>query len=750
MKVIACNRAVPFSLVQGHLAALLCGSAIMIPAVSHAQDAAPANPPAAAQTQTQARAPDAPNGGEIVVTAQRRSEIARDVPLSITAQSGEQLQKAGVTDSRDLTALTPGLKMDRVGAFSVPALRGVTTQLTTAGIDVNVATYLDDVYQPSQLTGTFDLPDVQRVEVLKGPQGTLFGRNATGGAIRVFTLNPTYETTGNFSASYGNYNEVILKGFISTPLVADKLAASVSAYFLNSDGYNHDELHNDRLIGGSESWVVRGKLRYDPTDRISFLFTAYASYRSDGSTNLGLPLNGNTAYASDPEVVIPTKPYETAMNLAADVVRQHGFSLKATADLGFATLTSTTAYQKSTAYTEIDGDYAYEPSGGAQYHGHDTDRSISEELSLGSQKGHLLDYTVGLFYYDAYGQFDPLGISYPGASFAIYGRQDTTAYAAFGELYLNPVEHLQIIGGIRYSYETRDYYSALGVLGGAAPTLAYINKKSWGSATPRASIKYEILPKTNVYFTYSQGFKSGSFNTSSPADPTYVNPEHIYAYEIGIKSKPSSWLDFSLAGFFYNYKDIQVNAYANVNGIPVAVVQNAAAAHNKGIDFESVLTPLRGLAIHTGLSLLSAKFSDFPDGSVTIPITNAMGVPTGGNYTTVANLTGKHEVRAPNWTLNVTASYQTQVAHGQLELDGMLYHSDKFYFDNNNRIEQPAYTTLGARVSWSPQDTGLTFAVYGKNLTNKATIQGAFITAFADGVSYAPPRTYGVEIRYAF
>ncbi|WP_081659790.1 TonB-dependent receptor [Sphingobium baderi] len=360
------------------------------------------------------------SNGEIIVTAQRQSQIARDVPLSISAQTGEQLQKAGATDTRDLTALTPGLKMDRVGAFSIPAIRGVTTQLTTAGVDVNVATYLDDVYQPSQLTGTFDLPDVERIEVLKGPQGTLFGRNATGGAIRVFTRSPSYTTTGKFVASYGSFNEAIAKGFVSAPIVADKLAASVAGYYRRSDGYNHDLLNDGARVGGDESWLVRGKLRFDPTDRISFLATGFASYRKDGSTNRGLPLNGNTQYAQDPTVVIPTRPYDTAMNLASNVVRQHGFSLKGTVDLDAVTLTSITAYQKSTSFSRIDGDYSYTPDDtGAQYRSHSTDRSFSQELTLSSMHGHLIDYSVGIFYYNAYGQFDPLASLIHDARFRV-------------------------------------------------------------------------------------------------------------------------------------------------------------------------------------------------------------------------------------------------------------------------------------------------------------------------------------------
>ncbi|HEY3655560.1 MAG TPA: TonB-dependent receptor [Steroidobacteraceae bacterium] len=707
--------------------------------------------PALAEGESVAVASNDVQLDDIVVTAQRRSEVARDVPISITALSGDQLANAGTETTRDLTALTPGLLVDRVGAYTQPSIRGVTTQLSLAGNESNVAIYVDGIYQPSQAANTFDLPDIDRIEVLKGPQGTLFGRNATGGAIRIVTLDPTYTFTGRVSASYGNFNEAIFNGFVSAPIVDNKLAVSLAGYYRSSDGYNHNLLANGADIGSDESKLVRGKILFDVTDDLRFVVTGFWSGKRDGGATLGIPLAGNTLDATVPGAVIPNRPYNVAANGSGLQVKSSGVDLKGELKLGSATLTSLTGLTNYKADLFLDNDYGYtSDQPGSNYIAHQPDRALSEELTLASNNHGPFNYTIGYYYYDAFGSYQPIEVQsgfppYP-YDVDVYGKQYSKANAVFGEIFYDVTSRLSLIGGLRYSRETRTFYGETLGHGAPQPDPPLIAARTDGGTTPRFSARYRLTDDTNVYFTYSEGFKSGQFNTTVPsATAPSVGPEKIKAVEVGLKSKASRELEFNAAMFYYKYTDMQVNAFQTVNGIASSVFQNAAAARIYGLDFEATYRPLTHFTLSSGLSILNAKFSDFPDAQVVVP------TGTGGNMSVaIPNAKGNHLVRAPDWTLNLTANYSMAFAGGQLDYYLIAYHSDKFYFEVGNRLDQPEYTTLDARISWAPDNTGLKFGVYGKNLTNKAIIQGMFPTELADGASYAPPRTYGVDISYRF
>ena len=230
---------------------------------------------------------------EVIVTAQRRAERLQDVPLSITAVSGAQLEKLGVASTEDLTDVAPGLKMDRNGVNVQPAIRGVSSVEADIGADTNVAIYLDGVYQPNLPANAFDLPDVSRVEVDKGPQGTLFGRNAEGGAIQVFTLNPSFTPTGSGTLGYGDYNDLMAKGFISGPILDQRVAGSLSAFFESSDGYLKDELRDGKNVGGVNAHLIRGKLLFKLVPKLTALVSVTYSDRTDGA-DYGQAYNGNT------------------------------------------------------------------------------------------------------------------------------------------------------------------------------------------------------------------------------------------------------------------------------------------------------------------------------------------------------------------------------------------------------------------------------------------------------------------------
>ena len=703
---------------------------------------------------------------DIVVTAQRRSELARDVPLSLTALTGDQLAAAGVTDTQSLTRLTPGLKMDRVGNFTLPAIRGVTTTVTGPAADANVAIYLDGIYQPSTTSNTFDLPDVERVEVLKGPQGTLFGRNATGGAIQVFTKEPSYIPTGAVTLSYGNYNDFVAKGFVSAPIIADKVALSVAGFYHRNDTYYRDVRPDGPGLDGADAWLVRAKLRLDLTEDLKVTLAGSYSNRKESTAIYGSALNGNTvARLLDPGAIIPTKPYDVAFNdaIAPQRVKSYDLSAKVALDLGGGTLTSLTAYNHFKLSNVIDADYAYTPNGvGVDYHVSTYDRYFSQEVNYASDLDGPLNFVMGAFYTKGEGAWSPLGVQTPAFAVSIYGTQKVESLAGFGEIYYDITDKLSVIGGLRYSWEKRQQIgnTLFGLDQPKPDVLTPVGQKSWKSATPRFSIRYAVADRSNVYFTYSQGFKSGVFNTSNTSAPDLANPEKIKAYEIGYKGRVTDSLTLDAAAFYYDYKDLQASVFTSLNGIPLSLLRNAATARIYGFEADASMRFSPAFDIRAAVSVLDAKYDSFTAASVNKPCTNipapgtacsTVGTPLNiGNTSVAYDASGQQMIRAPKFTASATANAHADVAGGSLDLSGTLYYSSRLFFTFDHRVSQPGYATLDARASWSPYGSGFTVAIFGKNLTDKTTIAGTFITEVADGVSWSPPRTYGVSVDYKF
>lgn len=248
-------------------------------------DASNANPQAAGQANAQ-------TVQEIVVTAERREERLRDVPMSITAVTRDAIVKAGINNTEDLSRATPDINIQFYGSFLQPAIRGVSSTGAAVGDNSNVALYVDGVYQAVQQATLIDLPDISQIEVLKGPQGVLYGQNATGGAILVTSFSPSFTPTGRFSASYGNYDAVDLRGYASGP-INDYLAASISGGYDEHEGFRTQVITGKR-DRGLDSKIIRAKVLFKPTDRARITLTAYYSDRSDSATYATFPINDNT------------------------------------------------------------------------------------------------------------------------------------------------------------------------------------------------------------------------------------------------------------------------------------------------------------------------------------------------------------------------------------------------------------------------------------------------------------------------
>jgi iron complex outermembrane receptor protein len=722
---------------------------------------------------------------EIVVTAQKRSENIRDVPISITALSAQDLEQAGVKNTEDLVNSVPGLHMDRVGDTALPSIRGVTTYPTTAGIESNVALYVDNIYVPDAAVGAMDLPDVSSVDVLKGPQGTLFGRNATGGAIQVFTLDPQLTSFGgNVSASYGNYHDEVVKAYLTGPIIPEKLGFGLSAYQETADSYYHSLTPNVG-IPKVDNYTVRGKILFTPTDDTRILLTGYASEHADPAAMLYEPLDGITVAKTFPGVIIPTRPWQTASNVQLPDKTSNDIAsaqLDQKTSVGdFRVLGAWSESQLLDNTTTGTGAAYPAPYLGTNYFSHTKVTSYQAEVDFVSHKFGAFSFVTGANYYNSRNVWNPdsAASDLPGGAFqlAIFGGQKTTSYAIFGEGTYEFTDDLALIAGVRYSDDDRSVIGEF-LYGSIPATGTYPTWEShnWGSVTQRVSLRYKVTPETNVYFTYSTGFQSGNFDNttipinSTPAQcaaanaaaagsctlPNLVQPEKITNFEIGIKSAPTPWLHIDAALYDQQLSNMQISLFENVCNVApcppnptVATGQlsNAASTTMYGAELNVTAQATPELRFHGGVSLLDATFSHYEGASWDVPGPGGVGlVPTAAQ-----SADGKQVPRAPKATLDLGVTYTKDVPVGQFAFSATGYASDRVYYDVGNVFYQPGYAELGLRASFSPSSVpNLNVALWGNNVTSKAVILGNFINAGGALFSYQAPATYGVTAAYKF
>lgn len=696
---------------------------------------------------------------EIVVTAQRREERLQDVPISITALAADQMRASGIQDTRDLPLLTPGLRIDSVGTYVQPAIRGVTTTLTS-GPEANVATYLDGVYRPDTFGAIYDLPDVQQVEVLKGPQGTLFGRNATGGAILITTRKPDLQTVrGEASLGFASFGTVSLNGFASVPLVADKAAISLSGYYEDvADGWKTNLVTGKKKGAGLETALVRAKLRFTPWQGADFTLTGLYAVRNDETGYRTTIYQGNHDLAGTPGVIIPTRPWHYAIDHdARQENRSLDISLRGEIEAGPGTLTTTTAFSRSRTKLRFDTSNVAEGGGFATTNGEY--ESWSQELVYATEQLGPVRAVAGLFFFDS--QFHQQPYFVPATGFQLWFRDAGKSYAAFGEVTYDVTERFALTGGLRYSYEKRNGATAfaVGQPPFTRPALNLIGRESWDDFTPRISALFKASETTNLYATFSRGFKSGIFNVPS-AQAKPVDPEKIEAFELGIKSEPAPGLRVNAAAFRYDYRNLQVPSIEQVGSVLSQRILNAASADIKGaeLNIDWKATPELGLLL--GASWIDAEYDSFPSASVNVPV-SALPVPPGNSACTeavkptsglcnvIVDASGNRMIRTPKWSGSLTANYEREFDGGALILSGTVYYSSRVYMEYSNRVSQPAYAKLNASAGWRFPN-GAMVRVWGRNLTDKAVLTNIVSTSSYDAVDYERPREFGVELSWRF
>ena len=704
----------------------------------------------ASSTAAAAAAPEVADAGEILVTAQRRSERLQDVPMAITALSAETLTKTGVNNTAELAKAVPGVQMTFFGSFLQPAVRGVTSTGANLGENSNVAMYIDGVYQPQQIATLIDLPDVQQVEVLKGPQGALYGQNATGGAILVTSLPPSFTTSGMLSASYGNYNAVNVRGYVTGP-ISEGIAASISGGYQNRDGFRRNVVTGGR-DKGLDAKVVRGKLLFQPSDAAKITVTGYYSDRLDSASYAGIALNNNSiGYALDPTAPKPTSPRQfSTLPGVFTHIKGWGGNVRGEYDTGAGTINSITALTRNRVTYLADADYS--PFDFVRATANLNGNYFTQELNFVSRDFGAISFLVGGFYLNGEEIFihnRATIVPFPAASTDQNARVSKEILAGYAEATLHATDRITLTAGGRYTRERQrafsDQIAVNGVQTKFANQLEYPRDPvDFSKFTPRVTARYELAPRSNLFASVGRGFKSGVVNTTDFSIAP-VKPEVITAYEGGYKGRLFGTLSLNVSGFLYNYKNLQAVAYQPGGGGYITL--NAATARIKGIDFDASWAVTPELTLSGGGVILDAKYRSFP---------NAVSfIPTGFGHITPpsrVDLSGQRLLRSPKFSGNLAANYEHDTTIGRFAAFGSLYHTSTFGLEYTNRIRQKGYTTADAELSFAPAGfEGLRLVLWGKNLGDKDYLASALIAGgSADGVSYAEPRTYGVRAEYKF
>ena len=727
--------------------------------------------PAYAQDTRAAAAPSAKAGPadnsdvqEIIVTAQKRSERLSKVPIAITAVTGDTLATARVISSGDLGQVVPGLVTNggaNTGNFWLPYIRGVGSNATGLGNNSSVATYLDGVYQPASTPNITDFSDIERIEVLKGPQGTLFGRNATGGAINIITREPSQNFRADGEVDYGRFNEFLGKAYVTGP-IAPSLSFGL-AYQYHGGGKYIEDLSTGGKFGGFNNHNLNAKLRFNPNERFEAIASFFFTDRKQSDSGQSL------AYAPESTPVpalfgVPVN-YEPRKFLANHIpifnVRSYQGQLHMKYSLDHFDLVSITGYQNATDHTFLD----FDTSPGPFFYFNEIDKikAFSQEFQLVSNDTGPLKYLFGLYYASDKESYAPLtfgiGIPYPATPQAVAAspggqRIDTNdtassfVYAAFGQATYAVGSQTNLTVGARYTTERRELFGNQALLiPNASATdfnpfviISANAKKNFSKLTWRLSVDHSFNDNVMVYASYNRGFKSGVFNSTNLAQ-TPVNPEVLDAFEVGGKMRlADGHVQLNLAGFYYDYKNLQVQI---TQGGEI-ILQNAASAKLYGLDADTTIRPMRNLTLRAGINLLHSEYVDYKNATVFSLIGGA------GVNTVIPDASGQQLVYAPKVTVNLGGDYLVPLQGGSSLLFTANYsYTSKFKTILGEGNYFNPLSTLNASITWNAPEDRYYVGVYGRNLTNKEDI-GRYLNAFGLERQLQRPRTFGAFLGFHF
>ncbi len=767
--------------------ALAAGIA-MAPGAARAQDA-----PAAGQQPAAGQA----DSTEIVVTAQRREQQLSDVSLSVTAVGGEELATTNTTNIEALQNLVPSMSFGNDFNFAKLFIRGIGLSSSLPGVDPSVALHVDGVVvslPQAQLGSMFDL---ERVEVLRGPQGTLYGRNATGGAVNLITAGPTDELEGYARLTVGGPDfNLVGEAAVGGPLT-ETIRGRIAFQAIRRNGYGINELTGND-IDNSNQFSTRAHLEFRPMDGLSILLTGEYHSEDDRSlaikfrevsfpgvlldadpANDGLSALGQRTNADGSMASFSTNPRNLRANFDPINDREQ-WALTARVTLAASDeiiLRSITSYRHFEAIFFHDFDMSSYlgyplaqtgPTRSSANHWQPVfQHQFSQELQANVETRRLHG-VFGLFYldetvrvenhigFDVLTNTDPFRVQFDG-------RLDIQAFAAFANVTFDISDQFSLKAGGRYSWEERHLANNTG-LGSAAlnqlvlDPLQWDVSKSWDDFSPSLGLEFRPTNHWLLYGNWSRGFKSGTaeigstrrMSTTQPLP--FVNPEEIEAFEVGVKYESAN-LNVNLATFFHRLKNGQFSLTRPIPTPPffTSTLTNAAESEAWGAELELVWRVTPAFTINGAVAYLHSEFTNFFSKN---PLDPALFGP-GGASVPDTDLSGNATRMSPRWSVNLLPSYEIDLANGgTITLaSNLAYRSRQYHTEfNDRRLSQAGYVMLDANILYRAPGGHFSVNLWAKNITDELVYAGSFSvsTSRAIGGTLMPPRSYGVTVGYAF
>lgn len=738
---------------------------------------ATAAPEAGGTTTAAPAANAAPEGGaimDIVVTAQRRSERLQDVPIAVAAITGDALTEQRALTTQDLQLSIPSLNYGNQSGFATPYLRGIGSDIASVNSDPSIATYVDGVYLANNTSTVVSLLGVERIEVLLGPQGTLYGKNALGGAINVVTRTPTAETEGQIQITGGNYDRLEGSAYVSGR-ISGNLYGGIYAIGQRRDFY-YDYLtpNSQRQLTGKPNhewaWGLRGKLVWESGALkvvASLEHSELAQADGNAFRNLQDPVTLQPDYTPDQKYVDSSDARSSARPRSTLGI------IRADLDMDFARFVSISSYRKVRFQggTDIDGG----PLPIFSVFAESFTKDYSQEFQLQSPTGSPITWTAGVYGFYEDGGFIPTGFAFanpfgPGAIASLTSSNvKTTSWAVFGQATVPIMEGLNLTVGARYSRDRKRFRAsntgrnivdqqfvpltidqATAALFGVQDVVFPRSKKSWGAFTPKITLDYKT-GDTLLYATYSKGYKPGVYNMAGPANPGPINPEKLRSIEVGSKSDfLNGKLRVNTSLYHYKFSNIQVQTL-DQSGTGAAILQNGASATAYGAEITSIAQVTRAFSLNANVAYEHTKFDSFPALAA-----NEIGVPTAGpppafNRPINIDASGNKMARAPKIVVSGGAHYVFDLANDDtVKLDADWYHNSGFYWDPSNQTKQKRFDLVNFSATYVNDAGNWSIQTWVKNAFNEYHFNTITTTSLAVSANEAEPRMYGVTVTKNF
>lgn len=692
---------------------------------------------------------------EIIVTAQRRAEAAQDVPISLQAFSSDNLRRAVVESTEDLTSVVGGLIVQPSAARPALFIRGVGTN--SSNTTPAVLTFIDGIYQP--FGASTDLVNISSIEVLKGPQGTLFGRNATGGVIQIRTTPPSEELGARVEVGYGNYDTVDTSAYVTGGL-ADGIAMDVALRYRNQGEGFGVNVFNGKDVFLTRRFTARSRIRFELSDVTSLTIGGdYGQQRGTVGANVSpavgygtLFVNGalrrrGEFYPGDFDVNANLHPFW----------RSKEWGVNATFETRFDELTfrSISSYRHSAEDINIDfdGGPANTTNLGIR---RDPRTAFTQELQLLSASTGRFEWVLGAFYYRADWNSKPFqlcsngnNLFTPGCGPVAIAEDHTNSIAAYAQGTYEFLPGTRLTLGGRFTHEKRRTEGHVVIAGAEVPGRRGSLSQTFDEPTWRVALDHRFNRDTMIYASVSRSFNSGFYNQSNfggfanEVQNPPVQPEFLTVYEAGAKTEFfDRRLRFNISGYFYSYDDLQQQIYDQ--GAVKTI--NAGSAEIRGVDVEIVARPVRSLTLSWSGTYLDTEYTSYPLAPNYVPQPNGSIIAAGN-----IDAKGNHIVNAPEWSWTASASHDLETSFGTFTTSATLNYRGKTFADPANRFELPTRYVLNASERWSAPGGNYFVTIWAENLLDKRYDYAINILTPAGLVgNTAPPRTYGISAGFQF